>query len=326
MSDIPLDPTSARKSPDLSGLLSKAWLNGQLLNQNSLDQVQSPTFSVDDRAAQFGDGVFESIFLQEGQAPLLDKHLNRLIAGLSQLKIALDQQALIADIMLAIEHSLAFPEQKFRLKVRVSRGESRSGYGFSDTLVPNRIIEISPLTYSYQKLQQGVDVALCDWRLSSQPALVNIKHLNRLDQVMAKLELQERAKADLDSPDFFDALLCDQQGFVTEGSMANLFWLDEHMQWHTPIIDQAGLNGVMKQSVMDLAAGQGINIQASRLSVEQLRQVKALAMTNALAGFVPVNSITINTEQIALNIAADEAVHRSVLQLTVLSQQLLGVY
>ena len=63
MSDIPLDPTSNRKSPDLSGLLSKVWLNGELL--------KSPAaLSVLDRSSQFGDGLFETLLINPGAMPI----------------------------------------------------------------------------------------------------------------------------------------------------------------------------------------------------------------------------------------------------------------
>ena len=286
MSDIPLDPTSNRESLDLSGLFSKQWLNGQLLD--------SPEkLSLFDRSSQFGDGVFETILIHQGQCPLIERHIARLSAGLQKLAIQLDQAILIADMMQALEFAMQHPSQSFRMKLRISRGPSNSGY-YYDEPVPNasvsestRIIELSPLHYDYAVLKEGVKVRLCQWRLSDQPQLVEVKHLNRLDQVMARREWGGYKNKD----DIFEGLMLDQRGFITEGVMSNLFWFDQAGQLHTPLLDTSGVRGVMRSEVLDQADSLGFKVHESRLKECDLADVQALFLSNALIGIVPISSI-----------------------------------
>ncbi len=288
--EIPLDPTNNRKSPDLSGLLSKVWLNGE--------QLAAPqALSVFDRAAQFGDGLFETILINKAQCPLIDAHLQRLTEGLNTLNIALDQEALINDFMQALEHAMQFPEQLFRLKIRVSRGESQTAYRYEPGLLVNRIVEISPLPVNHRHLQQGVITRLCDWQLSHQPALVTVKHLNRLDQVMARSEWHK-----LDNPEhYFEGLMCDQRGFITEGTMSNLFWRCQKGILHTPILDEAGVAGVMRQKILELCQQENIHYELSRLTLEELPAIQSLFMCNSLLGVIPVQAIETQQGFIPLN-------------------------
>ena len=289
MSEIPLDPTSNRKSPDLSGLLSKAWLNGELLDSPA-------ALSIDDRAAQFGDGLFETILINRGQCPLIDAHLQRLSAGLNKLQISIDQHLLINDFMQAIEHAMQFPDLCFRLKIRISRGQSTSAYRYELPIQATRIVEISPLSLNHTNLQQGIIARVCDWRLSHQPALVSVKHLNRIDQVMARAEWHT-----LEHPEhYFEGLMCDQRGFVTEGTMSNVFWLCERGILHTPILDEAGVAGVMRQSILDLCQQANIHCELSRLTLPELTTIQAMFICNSLLGVIPVNAIDTGQSLIAL--------------------------
>ncbi len=283
MTDIPLDPTSNRESLDLSGLFSKQWLNGQLL--------ESPeNLSIFDRSSQFGDGVFETILIHQGQCPLIERHIARLTLGLETLGIPLDQAVLIADIMQALEFAMQQASQSFRLKLRVTRGVSNSGYYSTNTSAEQttRLIELSPLSYEHRTLQQGVVARICDWKLSDQPQLVNVKHLNRLDQVMARREWG----AYKNKGDVFEGLMLDQRGFITEGVMSNLFWVDSDDKLHTPILDHSGVAGVMRSEIIAQAKTVlGTEVVESRLQLEDLPRIKALVFTNALIGIVPVTQL-----------------------------------
>ena len=289
MSDIPLDPTSARQPPDFSGLLTKVWLNGEPLDG-------AHHLPINDRGAQFGDGLFESMLVVNGQCPLLENHIARLVAGLELLEITVSQAVLIADLMTALEYAAGFYAQRFKLKLRISRGNSNSGYQSERSLKANRLVELTPLQYDFDTLQDGVDLGICDWRLSDQPSLVRVKHLNRLDQVMAR--------RGIDNLSVFDGLMLDQRGYITEATASNIFWLDQQQQLHTPIIDQAGLQGVMRNYLISFAQSIGVTVTESRLRPEQLTEVHAMFISNALMMAVPVNRI--KTQQAVIEFSAND--------------------
>ena len=189
--------------------------------------------------------------------------------------------------MLALEHAMRFPNQCFRLKIRITRGESNTAYRYDSDIQATRIIEISPLSFQHSDLQQGINLRLCDWRLSHQPALVSVKHLNRLDQVMARAEWHQLEQAEY----YFEGLMLDQRSFITEGTMSNIFWVCQKGVLHTPILDEAGVAGVMRQCIIDFCRQENIHCEQGRLQPEALIHIKALFICNSLLGVVPVTTV-----------------------------------
>jgi 4-amino-4-deoxychorismate lyase len=244
-----------------------SWVNGQ-----PTDQV-----SVTDRALAYGDGLFETLLVVNGDIPLLEKHLARLAHGLSVLGITLD----IADVRADLDQCLAHiantsSQSRFRIKYTVSRGESLAGYR-AKNLKPNRIVQLAEYQRDIAKLQQGVKLQYCQWLLSSQGALAGIKHLNRLDQVMAAQEL---------SIEVFDGLMRDEQGFIIEGTMSNVFMRHENGQWLTPKLTNTGVKGVMRATVIEQMAA--CNIVLEEVNIASLTRISELFICNALIGVVPV--------------------------------------
>lgn len=233
------------------------------------DKQQVP---FDDRGLAYGDGLFETVLLRAG-APLLWRyHTARLVQGCHRLGLPLPcQKALDATWQ-------GEPAAEFEvLKLILTRGSGGRGYAQPDEIMPRLLSLRTPFQASVQHWQQGVTVRLCDLRLSRQPRLAGIKHLNRLENVLARQEWNDAA--------IDEGVLADSEGLVIEATSMNIFW-QQAGQVLTPLLDQCGVAGTLRAALID----QGAVAQAS-LSLDQLADVERLWVANSVQGVWPVTTL-----------------------------------
>lgn len=232
-----------------------------------------------DRAIHYGDGVFETIAVKDGKPCLWLLHMQRLAAGCLRLGITMPDES-----QLAAELGQLFAEcQRGVLKIIITRGAGGRGYRPDPLLVLNRIlIRHDWPSYPQKYYDEGITLQVCQTRLGHQPRLAGIKHLNRLEQVLARSEW--------DDPAIAEGLMLDYQDWVIEGTMSNLF-LVMHEKLVTPIIENCGIRGVMRQHVLSTARQLGWEAEEQRVSLEDLRQADAIFVTNSIIGAWPVREI-----------------------------------
>jgi len=127
-----------------------------------------------------------------------------------------------------------------------------------------------------------VAIRFCATPLSANPVLAGIKHLNRLEQVLARAEWQ--------ASEIAEGLMADEQGRVVEGTMSNLFVVSSGELW-TPPVDRSGVAGVMRALVLDIALRQGIPARVREIRRPDLERADALFLTNSLIGIWPVRRL-----------------------------------
>jgi 4-amino-4-deoxychorismate lyase len=228
-----------------------------------------------DRGLAYGDGLFETMAAVDGRIRWLDYHLERLDWGCRRLAIARpDQGAIRAEIA---EHC---PPGRAIAKLIVTRGPGARGYPPPKRSEPTRILGISSWhDYPRTHYTDGVRVRVCALRLGESPALAGLKHLNRLEQVLAQLELAELG-AD-------HGLLLDTSGYVVGGTSSNVFAVrgDDLL---TPTVARAGIAGVMRRVVLEKAVEVGLRPIETNLTLPEVQRADELFMTNALIGIWPV--------------------------------------
>lgn len=232
-----------------------------------------------DRGFQYGDGLFETIKVAGGEPEFWDRHLARLREGCARLAIpAPDGELLAADAArLCPGHDRAV------LKIIVTRGAGGRGYRAPDDPEPVRVAALHPWPdYPQSHWRTGVRVRLCETRLADQPALAGIKHLNRLEQIVARCEW--------DDPDIVEGLMRDRDGLVIEGTMSNLFVVKDGTL-STPALARCGVAGVMRAVVLALAEGLAIPVEVARVSVGQVAAADELFLTNSVIGVWPVRAL-----------------------------------
>lgn len=112
--------------------------------------------------------------------------------------------------------------------------------------------------------------------------LAGVKSLNRLEQVLLRDELDQRQLA--------EGLVCDHDGWLVEAVTANLFWRRDSVLY-TPLLDRAGVEGVMRRWVLAQAEQLGLQCCPVRVGLAALEAADELFLTNALMEIVPVTGV-----------------------------------
>jgi 4-amino-4-deoxychorismate lyase len=226
-----------------------------------------------DRGLAYGDGVFETMSLERGKVLRLSLHLDRLRSGCERLELPrpdpAELAARIAEAAAGIDHGC--------LKLILTRGTGLRGYAPPPSPVPTVILLADA---GLPRPPAEISVTLLTQRLGENSKLAGIKHLNRLEQVLGRLELSER-EAD-------EGLMLSTSGCVIGGTSRNLFAVyGERIE--TPAVDRAGVAGVMRRAVLALCAELKLEAAEADLVPADLERADELFMTNALVG---VQSVT----------------------------------
>jgi 4-amino-4-deoxychorismate lyase len=124
-----------------------------------------------------------------------------------------------------------------------------------------------------------VELRVCATRLAEQPQLAGLKHLNRLEQVLARREWSGSVPQ--------EGLMLDTAGRVMGGTMSNVFARIAG-QLVTPSVDRCGVAGVVRATVLTLAESLGMDCLQRELALEELLEAEEIFLTNALIGIWPV--------------------------------------
>ncbi|MCE0463581.1 MULTISPECIES: aminodeoxychorismate lyase [Pseudomonas] len=242
-----------------------SWVDGQ----------PADVLSLRDRGLAYGDGLFETIAVRAGVPVLLERHLQRLGLGCQRLGLDVDMAALSAELQ-------AYAQRLGQgvMKLIVTRGDSQRGYAATPSAPTRRILQGSPpAAYPGAHAEQGVSLFPCATRLSEQPLLAGLKHLNRLEQVMAR--------AEWGGPEHAEGLMLDTSGRVIEGVFSNLFLVCNGVLI-TPDLSRCGVAGVMRAELLFQAQSQGIATQITDVDLEQLYRADEVFVCNSVYGVWPV--------------------------------------
>ncbi len=232
-----------------------------------------------DRGFQYGDGVFETLEVFQGHPLFFQRHYQRLQKGCERLLIpAPDRSVLQAEAA-----QLCEGVERGVLKIIVTRGRGGRGYRQPDKLEPTRLLSLHPFPdYPECFYRDGIVVRFCDQRLAINPALAGIKHLNRLEQVLARAEWQ--------SDEIQEGLMLDYAGHVIEGTMSNLFWVKDGVL-HTPALVDCGIVGIVREIVVDLALSNKIVVCEQQFGSLSVLAADELFVTNSVIGVWPIRQV-----------------------------------
>jgi 4-amino-4-deoxychorismate lyase len=226
-----------------------------------------------DRGFSYGHGLFETMRLWKGCLPLIDLHLRRLAKGSKVLSLSYDAGELVSQI----DDALAIFPQNGIVKLILSAGDAERGFRY-----PRESKATSVLQYFESSASQNIEtLQLCHYRLPHNPRLAGIKHLNRLDQVIAASELASH----------HDGLLLDQSGFVIEALSRNIFLMVEN-RWLTPSLLKSGVSGVMRTLLTEkILPSMGIPVDIKDIDIDLLSSASEVFVCNAVTGITPVTEL-----------------------------------
>jgi len=229
-----------------------------------------------DRGLHYGDGVFSTLTVSQGVPLFLSRHLQRLQADASRLGIPFP----VRPVLLEEARRLSSLHPQSILKIMLTRGAGGRGYRSFESATGTRILSVHPMpNYPPELKERGVKARFCASRLGLNPRLAGIKHLNRLEQILARAEWQDE--------DVHEGLLLDYEGFLVEGVMSNVF-LVHGGRLRTPLLDRCGVAGVMRGLVLEAARDLGIQAEEARLTPGDAFTADELFLTNSVIGIWPV--------------------------------------
>lgn len=240
-----------------------ALLNGEAVGELALS-----------RGLQYGDGVFRTILIWDAQPIDWDRHMEKLSADCAALDLDLPDLALLHGEAM----QLAKTQARAVLKVIVMRQSGGRGYRFEAQDSDRLLMRYSAPQYPDHYWDSGIETFCSDFRLASQPALAGLKHLNRLEQVMASRNWPKNAD---------EGILCDQAGILVSGTRSNLFWISAG-RLHTPSLEQSGVSGMMRKKIIALAEAAGIATSVVKAPLTALEQADEAFVCNALIGIWPL--------------------------------------
>ena len=234
---------------------------------------------ISDRGFQYGDGLFETIAVLNGQPVFFDRHIDRLNAGCQRLYIPFPGTELLAfEAQKLSEHS-----SNAVLKLILTRGSGGRGYRQPDVIQATRVLSLHPFPdYPGSYKEQGIVARFCDTRLGLNPALAGIKHLNRLEQILARAEWTD--------PAIQEGIMLDINGHVIEGTMSNLFYVKNHTLY-TSVLTFAGVAGIIRGILMAISSIQGISAIEHTFTQDELLSADEVFVCNSIAGIWPVRQI-----------------------------------
>ena len=240
------------------------------------------TASIDDRAFQYGDGLFETVAIRHGEPRLWAYHLERLAEGCERLGLGKPDtgqlRASLDDAVQRTTHDSVF----CIAKIIVSAGVTQRGYGrqhASPATVWIGVFHSAPV--AEKAYRDGVDTIMCTTRLAVGSPLAGVKTLNRLEQVLARSECLQTGA--------FEGITLDAEGRVICGTMSNVF-IVRNETFLTPSVARCGVRGVMRRHVMEMLRASGNEVESADLDEYALHSADEVFLTNSQFGVLPVRS------------------------------------
>lgn len=244
-----------------------------------MDGREQRWIPVEDRGLSYGDGLFETIRIRQGLPCLWGRHLERLARGADRLGFPLPPAASLRE---EAARAIAGLEDGL-LKLVITRGIGGRGYRPPTAQRPRRILmAYVSATAEDAGAISGIRLRYCDTAASVNPSLAGIKHLNRLDAVLARAEWSDSRIA--------EGLMREPGGSIVGGTMTNLFvWDGSGIV--TPPVDRSGIAGTVRAIVLDLASRVGISCVERPVRPADIERAKGLFVTNARIGVWPVRRL-----------------------------------
>jgi len=241
----------------------------RLINGTAADSIPAA-----DRGLAYGDGVFRTLRAANGEPLHWRRQFNKLADDCARLSIPCAP----ATVLLAEVRAVARQYPQAVVKITVTRGSGPRGYAPPRPCTPLRIVEGAPFSAATDAMA-GIAVHVCAVRLAHQPALAGVKHLNRLENVLARAEWSD--------PAIREGLMRDQQDNVIGGTMSNVF-IAEQGRLVTPPLHQCGVAGVTRARVMALAASAAIPCSEAYPTLQRVLDADEVFLVNSLIGLWPL--------------------------------------
>lgn len=239
---------------------------GVLIDGERRDSVEA-----DNRGLNYGDGLFETLLVQDGAPVWWGEHLARLRRGCAALRMRFPDP----DLLAFEAEKLCEGHARAVLKLVLVRAGQGRGYAPEADARSQRILSLHAApVLAARDYVEGIDVRWCNGRFALQPQLAGIKHLNRIENVLARSELEHA--------DVAEGLVLDTAGRVVSATAANLFVL-RFGRLRTPSLRGCGIAGICRDWVLSRA-----DVEIGELLPQDIERADGVFLSSSLRGILPV--------------------------------------
>ena len=231
------------------------------------------------RALDYGDGLFETMRYENGQVSLWTYHLARLVEGAERLAIDQSSIQIVDEMQQMLDHLHSQSLTEGVIKLRLIRGGDQRGYAPQVQVEHWRIFEFFEFLPEWGEAETAI---LCTQKTGLQKQLAGLKHLNRLEQVMAAKEVSESQASTGIMLDHQDSLCC---------AIDSNLYIEIEGKIVTPALEQSGVRGVFRSYAFDQLEKMGISVVAEDVDISLLSGCSGLWLSNAVKGLRPVQSV-----------------------------------
>jgi 4-amino-4-deoxychorismate lyase len=240
-----------------------------------VDGDEDARVAANDRGLLYGDGLFETILFADGAAPLWARHMARLARGCARLLLPVPDAGELAREAARVIEGMA----RAVVRITLTRGRGARGYALPQDIDCTRIVAaFDPPFIPVDWYAHGIRVRFGELRLSVQPRLAGIKHLNRLEQVLARAEWND--------PEMVEALLFDESDHLVSATAANVF-VACGGKLITPVLDRCGVAGVAREEIL----AKHPQAEVREVGREELMQADEIFLSSGVRGILPVREL-----------------------------------
>ncbi|MDO3385717.1 aminodeoxychorismate lyase [Gilvimarinus sp. SDUM040013] len=241
-----------------------------------VDGVMGERLSPLDRGFAYGDGLFETCRIADGCIPLWSWHLARLCRDLARLNIDVSR----AELERLVRLALADSNGAGIVKIVVTRAASGRGYQAAGNSAATVVVMLYPHSRNQPKHYR---IRICNSHVSQNSTIAGMKHLCRLENVLARSEWSDET--------IHEGLMLDRDGYVIEGTAHNVFVITNG-ELVTPTLNESGVRGVMRQLICEqLAPALDISVREAKLQVDDVMSASEVFFCNSNVGVVAVTEL-----------------------------------
>lgn len=247
------------------------------LNFNgNITPSDQPIFTSANRAFRYGDAVFETIRLQQGEILFLDRHLERLRNSMQLLGMLPHDDLTFHNLYLSIRHLDQVNQLKGNGRIRLEVFRNDGGLYTPQTNHVSYLIEVTPLSHKdYRLNDNGLRIELYPDIKKPMSRLSNLKSSNALYYVMAGLYKKQLG--------IEDCLVLNTEGRIAEAISSNIFLIRGN-ELFTPGLEEACVAGVMREYIIEHERLNGRSVQETGITVDDLLKADEIFLTDVIHG------------------------------------------
>lgn len=244
------------------------------MRYNLVTDLEKQQPDIHDRGLHYGDGLFETLLLDGDKIHFWALHYRRLSTSAARLNIGCPDRSWFE------RHLTPYLElkQKLIIKILLTRGSGGRALKLPDEMSPTVYILHYPCKNNFEN--QSIKAIISDITLPKNKALAGLKHLNRLNYVLATQALKQHQH-------FNEALLCDDDGYVIESIVHNIFFVKNN-ELCTPNLSHSGVEGVMRQLILEKMIQSHQAVKIGRFTRQDLFSASECFLCNSVQGIRPV--------------------------------------